>query len=62
MDAEVLAQTTLDPKSRTLLKVEIDNLREAHEAFQDLLGKDAAPRYKFIMEKADQAIAEDLDV
>ena len=35
---------------------------EAHEAFQELLGKDAEPRYKFIMEKADQAIAEELDV
>jgi len=62
MPFRVLAQTTLDPKSRTLLKVEIDNPREAHDAFQELLGKDAAPRYKFIMEKADQAIAEDLDV
>jgi DNA gyrase subunit B len=62
MAFRVLAQTTLDPKSRTLLKVEIDNPREAHEAFQELLGKDAAPRYKFIMEKADQTIAEDLDV
>jgi DNA gyrase subunit B len=62
MPFRVLAQTTLDPKLRTLLKVEIDNPREAHEAFQELLGKDAAPRYKFIMEKADQAIAEDLDV
>ena len=30
--------------------------------FVELLGKDAAPRYKFIMEKADQTIAEDLDV
>jgi DNA gyrase subunit B len=62
MPFRVLAQTTLDPKFRTLLKVEIDNPREAHDAFQELLGKDAAPRYKFIMEKADQAIAEDLDV
>jgi DNA gyrase subunit B len=62
MPFRVLAQTTLDPKHRTLLKVEIDNPREAHDAFQELLGKDAAPRYKFIMEKADQTIAEDLDV
>jgi DNA gyrase/topoisomerase IV subunit B len=58
----VLAKTTLDPRTRTVLKVEIDNNTEAHNAFQELLGKDAAPRYKFIMEKADQAIAEDLDV
>jgi len=62
MPFKVLAQTTLDPKSRTLLKVEIDNNLEAHTAFQELLGKDAEPRYKFIMEKADQAIVEELDV
>jgi DNA gyrase/topoisomerase IV subunit B len=62
MPFKVLAQTTLDPRSRTLLKVEIDNNLEAHTAFQELLGKDAEPRYKFIMEKADQAIVEDLDV
>jgi DNA gyrase/topoisomerase IV subunit B len=62
MPFRVLAQTTLDPKNRTLLKVEIDNNHEAHTAFQELLGKDAAARYKFIMEKADQTILEDLDV
>jgi len=62
MPFRVLAQTTLDPKSRTLLKVEIDNNLEAHTAFQELLGKDADPRYRFIMEKADQAIVEELDV
>jgi DNA gyrase subunit B len=62
MNADDLGKTTLDPRSRTLLKVEIDNNLEAHTAFQELLGKDAEPRYKFIMEKADQAIAEELDV
>jgi DNA gyrase subunit B len=62
MPFRVLSQTTLDPKTRTLLKVEIDNNLEAHTAFQELLGKDAEPRYKFIMEKADQTIAEELDV
>lgn len=62
MNADVLWQTTLDPRTRTLLRVEIDNPRETHEAFQELLGRDPAPRYRFIMEKADQAIAEELDV
>ncbi len=62
MNADVLWRTTLDPRTRTLLKVEIDNPREAHVAFQELLGKDPAARYRFIMEKADQAIAEELDV
>jgi DNA gyrase/topoisomerase IV subunit B len=62
MPFKVLSQTTLDPKTRTLLKVEIDNNLEAHTTFQELLGKDADPRYRFIMEKADQAIVEELDV
>ena len=35
---------------------------DADSAFQELLGKDSAPRYKFIMEKADQAAAEELDI
>ncbi len=62
MPFKVLSQTTLDPKTRTLLKVEIESNLEAHEAFRELLGKDADPRYRFIMEKADQAVIEDLDL
>src|SRR5262249_37410487 len=62
MAFKVLAQTTLDPRHRTLLKLEIDSVLDADQVFDQLLGKEAAPRYKFIMEKADQAIAEDLDV
>jgi DNA gyrase/topoisomerase IV subunit B len=62
MPFRVLSQTTLDPKFRTLLKVEIESNLEAHDAFRELLGKDADPRYRFIMEKADQAVIEDLDV
>jgi DNA gyrase/topoisomerase IV subunit B len=62
MDAKVLAETTLAVKSRTLLKVEITENLDTHNAFKDLLGKDAEPRYKFIMEKADQAVLDELDV
>ena len=62
MPFKVLSQTTLDPRSRTLLKVEITSNVEAHGEFQRLLGKDAEPRYLFIMEKADQAVLEELDV
>src|SRR4051794_199994 len=62
MDAKDLSSTTLDRRTRTLLKVQIDNPREADEAFVELLGKDAEHRYKFIMERAEQASAEDLDV
>jgi DNA gyrase/topoisomerase IV subunit B len=60
MDAKELAQTTLNPKQRTLLKVEIDSLLDADTAFRELLGKDVEPRYDFIMRKA--AEAENVDV
>ena len=62
MDAKDLASTTLDRKTRTLLKVHIDSVLEANDAFVELLGKDAAHRYKFIMARAEQAVAEELDV
>ncbi len=62
MDANDLGRTTLDPKHRTLLKVDIDSLLDATTAFQELLGKDPEPRYDFIMQKAGETDAEELDV
>jgi DNA gyrase/topoisomerase IV subunit B len=62
MDANDLARTTLDPKQRTLLKVDIDSILDANSAFQELLGKDAEPRYNFIMERAAEADSDKLDV
>jgi DNA gyrase/topoisomerase IV subunit B len=62
MQPEVLAKTTLDPRSRTLLRVTIDSNLEADKTFVELLGKDPASRYKFIMDHAIQAAVEDLDV
>lgn len=62
MPPSTLAQTTLDPKTRTLLRVDIDKLLEADKTFADLLGKDPASRYRFIMDSAAQVAAEELDV
>jgi DNA gyrase/topoisomerase IV subunit B len=62
MDAKVLAATTLDPRYRTLLKVNIDSNLEADKTFVELLGKDPALRYRFIMDSAALAVAEELDV
>jgi DNA gyrase subunit B len=59
---KTLAETTLDPRKRTLLRVSIDSLLEADKTFGELLGKDPAARYRFIMESATQVGAEDLDV
>jgi DNA gyrase/topoisomerase IV subunit B len=62
MDPKVLAETTLDVRHRTLLRVSIESNLEADKTFVDLLGKDPAQRYRFIMDSAALAVAEELDV
>ena len=60
MDAQNLKETTLDPKSRTLLAINVDSLVEADKTFAQLLGKDASERYKIIMSEAN--LVDDLDL
>jgi DNA gyrase/topoisomerase IV subunit B len=62
MDPKVLADTTLDVRHRTLLQVHIDSNLETDKTFVDLLGKDPSQRYRFIMDSAQLAAAEELDV
>jgi DNA gyrase subunit B len=57
-----LASTTLDAKNRILLRVSIESNLQADETFVVLLGKDPALRYKFIMDSAALAVAEELDI
>ena len=60
MTAQQLKETTLDPKSRTLLQVEVESLVDADQTFSQLLGKDASERYRIIMAEAN--LVDDLDV
>jgi DNA gyrase subunit B len=62
MDPQVLKATTLDPRHRTLLRVEIESLLETDRRFVELLGKDPSFRAKFILESSGRAVAEELDV
>jgi DNA gyrase/topoisomerase IV subunit B len=62
MNPATLAATTLDPRHRTLLQVTIESNLEADQTFVVLLGKDPNLRYRFIMDSAALAVAEDLDV
>jgi DNA gyrase/topoisomerase IV subunit B len=62
MNADDLKKTTLDARNRILLRVCIESNLEADKTFEELLGKDPAARYRFIMEEAPQAVAEELDV
>ncbi|QVL33039.1 type IIA DNA topoisomerase subunit B [Telmatocola sphagniphila] len=62
MDAKVLKSTTLDPRNRILLKVEIDNPLQADQMFDQLMGKDANARYEQIMNNAMKVSSDEIDV
>ncbi len=55
-----LWETTLNPATRRLLKVSIEDRLETDRVISDLMGKDPACRFRFIMERADEA--QELDV
>jgi DNA gyrase/topoisomerase IV subunit B len=55
-----LRDTTLDPKTRQLIRVRIDNELATDATMEDLMGKDASTRYRFIMERA--ADADEIDI
>ncbi len=60
MMPKVLWDTTLNPKKRRLLQVQIADGLETDRIMNDLMGKDASARFRFIMEGAERA--EGLDV
>jgi DNA gyrase subunit B len=62
MTAEELRETTLDKTRRRALRVVVEGELEADRVFSELMGKDPAARYRFIMEEAPQADAVELDV
>ncbi len=62
MSAEELKSTTLDPRKRRALRVTIGEELETDRIVNELMGKDPSPRFRFIMDRAGRAQAEDLDV
>ncbi len=59
MNADQLWDTTLNPETRTLLQVSIDDEAEAEEVFSILMGDIVEPRRSFILENA--LMVENLD-
>ena len=55
MNKEQLADTTMDPKHRTLRQVTIENAVEAERIFSMLMGDDVPPRREFIEKNAKYA-------
>ncbi len=61
MDAHQLAETTMDPRHRTLRRITIDDAEGAEQVFELLMGNDVAPRKEFIVQGAYELDAERID-
>ena len=60
MMPKVLWETTLNPRTRRLLRVQIADQIRTDRVIADLMGRDASARFRFIMDRAEEA--EELDV
>jgi len=53
MDADQLADTTMDPRTRMLRRIRMEDAAQASEIFSLLMGDDVPPRKQFIVNNAD---------
>ncbi len=60
MMPKVLWETTMNPRTRRLLRVDIADQIVTDRVINELMGKDASARFRFIMERAEEA--QELDV
>jgi DNA gyrase subunit B len=60
MMPKVLWETTMNPRTRRLLRVEITDQIVTDRVINELMGKDPSARFRFIMERAEEAV--ELDV
>lgn len=61
MDADQLADTTMDPSQRLLRRVTIQDAESADRVFELLMGSEVAPRKQFIVEGAEELDVERID-
>jgi DNA gyrase subunit B len=61
MDAGQLAETTMDPRHRTLRRLTVDDAEAAAAVFELLMGNEVAPRKDFIVQSAYELDADMID-
>ncbi|MFW0155235.1 DNA gyrase/topoisomerase IV subunit B [Rothia sp. P6271] len=62
MDADQLAETTMDPRHRMLRRIRIEDAQAAEQAFSLLMGSEVAPRKDFIINSAHKLSDDQIDV
>jgi DNA gyrase subunit B len=61
MDANQLAETTMDRRHRTLRRITIDDAESASEVFELLMGTEVAPRKEFLVQGAYEVDVDAID-
>ncbi|WP_336659433.1 DNA gyrase/topoisomerase IV subunit B [Leucobacter sp. USHLN153] len=61
MDADQLAETTMDREHRALRRVRVEDAHQASQIFELLMGNEVAPRKEFIIDNADDLDRERID-
>ncbi|MEZ6196872.1 MAG: DNA topoisomerase IV subunit B [Planctomycetota bacterium] len=60
MSAKELGSTTLDPRTRTMFRVVVDDALDTDRVLTEMMGRDPSARYQLVMERS--AEADDLDL
>ena len=58
MDSEELSQALLDPSTRNILQLQVNDVEQTNKLFNDLYGKAVEPRERFILEHSEEARAD----
>jgi DNA gyrase subunit B len=61
MDADQLAETTMNPAKRLLRRINVKDAQAADQVFELLMGNEVAPRRDFIVDSADEFDRERID-